>query len=36
VGAALIVGSVFVVVRQEGKPEPAPAPDAEPADLRTA
>jgi drug/metabolite transporter (DMT)-like permease len=36
VGAALIVGSVFVVVRQEGKPEPAPAPDAEPADLRAA
>jgi drug/metabolite transporter (DMT)-like permease len=36
VGAALIVGSVFVVVRQERKPEPAPAPDAEPADLRTA
>ena len=35
-GAALIVGSVFVVVRQEGKPEPAPAPDAEPADVRTA
>jgi drug/metabolite transporter (DMT)-like permease len=36
VGAALIVGSVFVVVRQEGRPEPAPAPDAEPADLRAA
>jgi drug/metabolite transporter (DMT)-like permease len=36
VGAALIVGSVFVVVRQEGKPAPAPAPDAEPADLRAA
>ena len=33
-GAALIVGSVFVVVRQEGKPEPGPVPDAEPADLR--
>jgi len=36
VGAALIVGSVFVVVRQEGQPEPAPAPDAEPADVRAA
>jgi drug/metabolite transporter (DMT)-like permease len=35
-GAALIVGSVFVVVRQEGKPAPAPVPDAEPADLRAA
>ncbi len=35
-GAALIVGSVFVVVRQEGKPEPAPVPDAESADLRAA
>ena len=34
VGAALIVGSVFVVVRQEGRPEPAPVPDAEPADAR--
>ena len=31
-GAALIVGSVFVVVRQEGKPEPAPVPDAESAE----
>jgi drug/metabolite transporter (DMT)-like permease len=36
VGAALIVGSVFVVVRQEGKSAPAPVPDAEPADLRAA
>jgi drug/metabolite transporter (DMT)-like permease len=36
VGAALIVGSVFVVVRQEGRPDPAPAPDAEPADVRAA
>ena len=35
-GAALIVGSVFVVVRQEGRPAPAPVPDAEPADLRAA
>ena len=35
-GAALIVGSVFVVVRQEGKPAPAPVPDAERADLRAA
>ena len=34
VGAALIVGSVFVVVRQEGRPEPAPVPDAEPANAR--
>jgi drug/metabolite transporter (DMT)-like permease len=36
VGAVLIVGSVFVVVRQEGRPDPAPAPDAEPADVRAA
>jgi drug/metabolite transporter (DMT)-like permease len=35
-GAALIVGSVFVVVRREGKAEPTPVPDAEPADLRAA
>jgi drug/metabolite transporter (DMT)-like permease len=29
-GAALIVGSVFVAVRQEGKPAVVPAPDATP------
>ncbi|HSL65821.1 MAG TPA: EamA family transporter [Gaiellaceae bacterium] len=31
-GAALVVGSVFVAVRQEGKPEQEQAPDAAPAD----
>ena len=29
-GAVLVVGSVFVAVRQEGKTQPAPAPDAQP------
>ena len=33
-GAALIIGSVFVVVRHEGKPLPDAVPDAEAADLR--
>jgi drug/metabolite transporter (DMT)-like permease len=32
-GAALVVGSVFAVVRQESEPRRAPAPDGEPADL---